>query len=120
MKRSIITLALALGIASTAFAAPDGAKLWKVNCAMCHGKDGKGGFVKLDMSGADFQKSVTDAQLTDATTNGSDAKTVKLSKKMPSYATKLSAEEVKALVAQMRAFGAAKKPKATPTTQAAQ
>ena len=57
MKRSIITIALALGLAAPAFAAADGAKLWKVNCAMCHGKDGKGGFVKLDMSSAAFQKS---------------------------------------------------------------
>jgi len=120
MKLSIITIALALGLAAPAFAAADGAKLWKTNCAMCHGKDGKGGFVKLDMSSADFQKSVTDAQLADATTNGSDAKTVKLSKKMPSYSAKLSAEEVKALVAQMRAMGAAKKPAAKPTAQPAQ
>jgi mono/diheme cytochrome c family protein len=50
MKRfSIVLAALAMMMSSAAFAAEDGAALYKAKCAMCHGAagEGKGTFPKI-------------------------------------------------------------------------
>ena len=74
---------------------------FKAKCAACHGPDGKGEtatgkMMKVkDFSSEEVQK-MTDADLTAAITTGKG--------KMPPYKT-LSAEQVKDLVAYIRAFG---------------
>jgi len=74
---------------------------FKAKCAACHGPDGKGEtatgkMMKVkDFSSEEVQK-MTDADLTAAITAGKG--------KMPPYKT-LSADQVKDLVAYIRAFG---------------
>ncbi len=74
---------------------------FKAKCAACHGADGKGEtatgkMMKVkDFSSEEVQK-MTDADLTAAITTGKG--------KMPPYKT-LSADQVKDLVAYIRAFG---------------
>jgi len=74
---------------------------FKAKCAACHGPDGKGEtatgkMMKVkDFSSEEVQK-MTDADLTAAITTGKG--------KMPPYKT-LSANQVKDLVAYIRAFG---------------
>jgi mono/diheme cytochrome c family protein len=86
-------------LTGTASAQNDGAAVYKSNCAVCHGADGKGETpmgksMKLrDLGSADVQKQ-TDAQLTEITTNGKN--------KMPAYKGKLTADQVKQLVSYMR------------------
>jgi cytochrome c oxidase cbb3-type subunit 3 len=82
---------------------PDGAALFSAKCAKCHGADGRGTPKYLKKGQNDFtdvkwQKSRTDGQLTKAIADGKGDF-------MPSWKEKLSAEEIKALVGQVRAFG---------------
>jgi len=83
--------------------AADGAALYGAKCAGCHGADGKGKAMwkskgMVDFTSADYQKSVTDAQITDAIANGK--KPV-----MVGFKGKISDDDIKALVAQIRSFG---------------
>ena len=105
-KRSLITfLCLCiLAIAPAALAGgggTDGAAVYKSKCAMCHGPDGAGQTtmgknLKLrDLRSADVQKQ-TDAELTKWITDGKG--------KMPAYKTKLSADDINALVAFIRSI----------------
>ena len=79
--------------------AADGAATFKAKCASCHGADGSGSSPMgkkmglRDLGSADVQKQ-TDAQLTEITAKGKA--------KMPAYEAKLSADDIKALVAHMR------------------
>ena len=81
--------------------AADGAAVFKAKCASCHGADGAGKtpigskMGLRDLGSADVQKQ-SDEQLTGITTKGKN--------KMPAYGTKLSADELKAVVAHMRSF----------------
>jgi cytochrome c6 len=87
-----------------AFSAPlwaqgDGAAQFKAKCAACHGADGSGNTavgksMKLrDMGSPDVQKK-TDEELTAIITSGKAA--------MPSYKDKLTADQIKQLVAFIR------------------
>ena len=100
--KKIPLLVLALLIAApSAFAggSPDGAALYKSKCAMCHGADGAGQTpmgknMKLrDLRSADVQKQ-TDAELAKWIADGKG--------KMPAYKSKMSADEINALVAFIR------------------
>ncbi|MCI0391243.1 MAG: c-type cytochrome [Acidobacteria bacterium] len=82
--------------------APDAAAIFKAKCAKCHGQDGKGTAEykeegQKDFTDAGWQKTRTDAQLTESITNGKGDF-------MPAWKGKLSAEEIKALVAYVRSF----------------
>jgi len=74
---------------------------YKAKCATCHGPDGKGETAlgktmkTGDFASPEVQK-MSDADLTDAITKGKD--------NMPAYKT-LTADQVKALVGYVRAFG---------------
>ena len=100
-------LAIALSVSSLAFAADAAATadLYKTTCQKCHGADGMGNtpagkkFEARDFHSADVQKE-TDAQLVKIVTDGQ--------KKMPSYKDKLSADQIKDLVAYVRQLGKAK------------
>lgn len=99
MKKPLISLlaALALLVPVTAFAG--GPDLYKAKCAACHAADGSGNTTmgkKLNirpLGSVEVQKQ-TDAQLTQITAKGKG--------KMPAYETKLSADDIKALVAHIR------------------
>ena len=86
---------IALGT-SPAFAA-DGAALYKGKCAACHGADGSktkmGANTMRPLNGADVQKQ-SDQELIDLTSKGKG--------KMPAYEAKMSADEIKAVVAHIR------------------
>jgi mono/diheme cytochrome c family protein len=78
-----------------------GQALFKSQCAMCHGQDGIGNTPVgksmgiVDLRSPEVQKN-TDAQLASITENGKG--------KMPAYKTKLKPEQVKDLVAYLRAL----------------
>lgn len=104
MKTKIATFLVIgslVGAASLASAA-DAAENWGKLCASCHGKDGSGNTVMgkksgvLNYSDAGVQAKFTDAQATAIITDGKD--------KMKSFKDKLTPEEIKALVAYVRAF----------------
>lgn len=81
----------------------DGAAIFQSKCSTCHGKDGRGipNWRKKgqpDFTDAAWQKSRTDAQIADATKNGKG-------KFMPAFKSKLTDEEIAAVVARVRAFG---------------
>jgi mono/diheme cytochrome c family protein len=105
-------LTAALLASSAVLSAADAAANWDANCASCHGKDGKGATkagrtagVK-DFTDAAYQKEITDAKALDQIKNGMKDKDGK--EKMKAYADKLNDDEVKALLAYVRAFGTAK------------
>ena len=91
--------------------ADDATQTWNVNCAACHGKDGKGDTMmghKLqmkDLTDAKVQAALTDEQATKIIKDGvvEDGRT-----KMKGFADKLSDDQIKALVAHVRSFKAAK------------
>ncbi|HUA00471.1 MAG TPA: cytochrome c [Candidatus Aquilonibacter sp.] len=100
--RGALPIALgALISAAPLLAQGDGASLFKSKCAACHGADGSGNTavgksLKLkDMASADVQKQ-TDADLTAMITNGKGA--------MPSYKDKLTADQIKQVVAFIRSL----------------
>jgi mono/diheme cytochrome c family protein len=85
----------------------DTTELWTRNCIACHGKDGKGKTMMgrrlqiKDMTDPKDQASFTDAQATKTikegiTDNGKE--------KMKPYGGKFTEDEIKALVAYVRAF----------------
>lgn len=100
MKISVVLALLAL-IATPllADATPDGASIFKAKCAMCHGPDGTGQTamgksLKIRALGSAEVQKQTDAELTNIITNGKN--------KMLAYKGKLTAEEIKTLVAFIR------------------
>jgi len=88
-------------------AAGDVTATWNMNCAACHGKDGKGQTMmgrKLaikDLTDAKVQASFTDDQAAKAIKEGvnDNGQT-----KMKAFADKLSEDDIKALVAHVRSF----------------
>ena len=69
MKRFISSLAVLALMSGMAFAAEDGAAIFKAKCAMCHGAGGEG------KSGPALKgTSLTAAQITDVLTNGAPGK----------------------------------------------
>jgi len=102
MNRKLVVIVLTaaiLLIVPAAFAAADGAALYKAKCASCHGADGSGQTamgkaMKLrDLRSPEVQKQ-SDAELTKVTADGKG--------KMPAYKGKLTDAEISALVAHMR------------------
>ena len=98
--RLILVLAIiATMLAPMAAFAADGAAVYKAKCASCHGPDGKGETsigksMKLKSLGSPEVQKVSDAALTTVISDGKA--------KMPAYKTKLSADEIKALVTYIR------------------
>ncbi len=94
-------LALAfLGIMMTpvAFADDASAALYKSKCAMCHAADGSGSAMGKKTGAHDFRSAeiqkMTDAQLIELAAKGKN--------KMPAYDKKLTADQIKGLVAHIR------------------
>jgi mono/diheme cytochrome c family protein len=93
-------IAALLAAAPAAVAADTRSENWQTNCSVCHGDDGKGqteeGKKKgaRDLTNAKWQDKIDDARMIRSVTRGHD--------KMPSFEKKLSADEIKALVAEVR------------------
>ena len=97
--------ALVLFASLTAFAA-DGQAVFQHHCKGCHGADGKantriGHKAHIpDFTSAKFHQQVTEAKMKDVVTNGS-----KKNKKMKAFKSKLSQEEIDAVVNYIRELG---------------
>jgi len=95
MKIKCAVLIACLALASTSFAAADGAAIFKAKCAMCHGPNGDAstGMAKTmglkPLSSADVQKT-SEADMVTLVTNGKG--------KMPASKGKLTDEEITAVV----------------------
>jgi cytochrome c oxidase cbb3-type subunit 3 len=103
MKRPLLLPALALlTLPLAAQEPPKRSALWEANCSVCHGDDGRGqteeGLKKRarNLSDPKWQESVSDGRLTSSIKRGHD--------KMPAFGRKLTDEQVKALVAEIRAL----------------
>ena len=101
----VVPAALALALATPApAAAEDPAKIFAKSCTPCHGKEGAPNavFAKQGVRSfkdAAWQKSATDAQIEKSIREG------KKGTMMASFEKQFSAEEIKGLVAYVRALG---------------
>ncbi len=83
--------------------------LFRLHCSSCHGDGSGNGHVAgtlpvkpRNLRHADWQNSVTDDRILDVIRNG--GKPWKLSDKMPGFADKLSASQMRSLVSYIRSF----------------
>lgn len=100
----VLALGLAAGHSPAAALVDDGVEIYEARCAGCHGKDGRGSAFGNQNGAPDFtaknwHDEHCEAELKDAVTNGKGSK-------MPAWKGKLSASEIEAVVARVRAFGA--------------
>ncbi len=107
-RRRAVPLALSLlALAAAPLAAEEPAKIFARSCAPCHGKEGKPSPVFAqqgvrDFTAAAWQKATSDAEI---------EKTIREGKKgtmMASFASQLSAEDMKGLARYIRKLGAKK------------
>jgi len=105
MKRTVPALLALLALLALPLAAqepPKRSALWAATCSVCHGDDGRSrteeGLKKRarDLADARWQETVSDARLTASIQRGRD--------KMPAFGRKLTEEQVKALVAEVRSL----------------
>ena len=92
------------GAASLAFGQPaddPAASVYKTNCVSCHGADGRGSVVGKSLHAADFHSAQvqqqTDAQLATVISEGRG--------NMPAFGTRLSKDQIDALVKYIRSMG---------------
>lgn len=111
LTTTTIAAALFVGLSCWSAAADDATQLWDMNCAACHGKDGKG----QTMMGRKLQiKDLTDAKVQDALTDDQATKDIKDGitengeTKMKAFGAKLSDAQIKDLIAHVRSFKPAK------------
>ena len=101
-KHTIAALSAAALLAAAPVRAAERSENFQTHCAVCHGDDGRGQTEEGKKKGArDFtnprwQDKVDDARLIKSVTKGHD--------KMPAFEKKLSPDEIKALVAEVRTF----------------
>lgn len=99
-RLAVVVVVLAIvALPLTAFAADQGAELFKSAkpaCSMCHGTDGKKMAGTKEFASPEVQK-MSDADLTATITKGKPPK-------MPAYEGKLTADQIKSLVAYVRTF----------------
>lgn len=111
VARVVLGVSLALFLFTTVILAQgeteavDGAAVYKKRCAMCHGPEGKG-FKALktpDFTSPEWQASRTDEEITEIIKNG------KKGTAMPALGSKMTEDEIKAVVAHVRSFNGEKK-----------
>jgi cytochrome c553 len=108
IMKTLLSIASALAFSICAAAAADAPANWGTLCASCHGKDGAGhtkAGKKLevkDLTSAEYQKSFSDTDAFNSLKVG--FKTPDGTEKMKSFAEKLSDDDIKALVAYVRAM----------------
>ena len=98
-KITLGALILGLALPTLSFAADSAADTFKGKCAFCHGENGAGKGKVPALSAADIQKK-SDAEFKEAIEKG--IKTP--NGMMPAYGTKLSADQVDALVKYVRSL----------------
>jgi mono/diheme cytochrome c family protein len=109
--KTTIMAALFVGAFCRSAGADDVTQVWSMNCAACHGTDGKGETMMgrrlqmKDLTDPKVQASFTDA---DATKNIKDGVTDNGTVKMKAFSDKLSDAQIKDLVAQVRSYSPAK------------
>jgi mono/diheme cytochrome c family protein len=107
LAKTTVVAALFAGAFCWSAVADDPTQLWNMNCAACHGKDGKGATMmgrKLqikDLTDPKVQSSFTDADATKAIKEGI---TEDGSTKMKAFGDKFSDDQIKDLVTQVRTF----------------
>lgn len=107
-NRRLGALAALLSLAPLPLLAGEGSRseVYATYCAVCHGDDGKAQTEKgkekgaRDLTNRKWQDSVDDSRLLKSIAKGRD--------KMPAFGKKLSAEEIQALVEEVRAIGGKK------------
>ncbi len=101
VARSMMLGAVVLGlmVPTVSFAADSAADVFKQKCALCHGENGAGKGKVPALSSADVQKK-SDADFKNAIEKG----TKTANGVMPAYGTKLSADQVEALVKYVRSL----------------
>ncbi len=98
----LVMISASMAMPASPVPAVDAAAIYSAKCAKCHGSDGSG-VEKYKKKGqkaftdATWQKSRSDAQLTTSITNGKG-------EAMAAWKGKLTAEEIKALVAYVRSL----------------
>lgn len=103
MKKVIVGIILVAGMVlmTQTAQADDVAALYKAKCLSCHAADGSGSPIGKKMGARDFHDAdvakQSDQQLNDAIVKGKN--------KMPKYEGKLTADQVKQLVAYVRELG---------------
>jgi len=103
MKRVIVGIFLVVGVVflTGSAGAEDTAAVYKTKCLSCHAADGTGSPIGKKMGARDFHDpelaKQTDQQLNDAIAKGKN--------KMPKYDGKLTADQIKQLVAYVRELG---------------
>ncbi len=106
MKKLWLTMGLFAALTGACLAA-DVKENWEKNCQKCHGADGKGQTKMGRQSGA---KDYTDAKVQEELKDDAAVKIIKEGvvdkgkKKMDPYGDKLNDDEIKALIAYIRAF----------------
>lgn len=101
----LMTLVLSEPLPGGAQEAGKRSELWETHCAVCHGDDGKAqteeGRKKRarDLTSAKWQRTVNDDRLIRSVTKGRE--------KMPSFRKKLTDDEIKTLVREVRELGKA-------------
>jgi cytochrome c6 len=98
-RNTVLSLMLAGAICAAPARADDAATLYKAKCAGCHAPDGSGSTsvgkaLKIGDLRAEATQKKTDAQLIEITTSGKE--------KMPAFKDKLTADQIKSLVAYVR------------------
>lgn len=91
-------LACGMFMVCTSAQAQDAAGTYKAKCAMCHGANGEGGKMGTRSFGSADIQSQSDAQLAETISKGKPPK-------MPSYAGKLSDDQIKELAAYVKSLG---------------
>lgn len=101
LRSMVLVVCVVLATAPLLRGSDDGASLYKGKCAMCHGPSGQGDTpmgktLKVkNLSSPDVQKQTDDALM----------QTVLKGKgKMPSFAGKLSNDQIKAVIGHLRSF----------------
>lgn len=97
----VVATSLAFGSASFAAQNSDAAQLFKSNCSMCHGPDGKGypAIHTPDFTSSKWQTRTTDKEIVNTITNG------KKGTAMPAFGNKLKPEEIQELLHYIRSLG---------------
>ena len=104
--KTLLTVGIIMAFAGVS-AAADVKENWEKHCQKCHGADGKGQTKMGRQSGAkDYTDPKVQAELKDenAIKAIKEGMVEKGKKKMDAYGEKLSDDEIKALVAHIRAF----------------
>ena len=107
INRNAFSLIASLALATGSCLAADVQANWDKHCLKCHGKDGKGNTKMGKQSGVkDYTDPKVQAEMNDekALKTVKEGITEKGKERMKPYAKELSDDEIKALIAHIRAF----------------